>query len=1215
MESQHDASENALGVVTAPVGRTVQSLASTSEANGTSLRNGTIRPSTPNQDTQDSSLGLPRGAPANIQERVRRMRWSRELNTQLMIAYYHVTDRERNLTDYRRRLEQLWNAEHPILQLSAQRLTDQVRSIIRRQALSPDELAVLRARTIVVDLEENAQSSEVDLTEDAHPSFVDLEEDVQRLVVDLVENDQLLPVNQTDNIPVLVTPEIRNDTSQWTPLGDDLSALLQIEARYTQKKNEYAGIDFRNRPRLFRHQPNPHTKKIVAHINTRFANEFSNVQSLNEMCHLIYCIAQAFNEVFMKVTNLQQTSKDVNSGCPPWQRRLQTRIDLIRKEIGILHVYLHEVNPSSKVKKAAFMYQKRAGIKSFPDGKQQLLVHLESIKQKLKALGNRLRRYRKRCKRYQENKMFKNTQKLFYRNLEEEKSRGVTNLPDKEDMKTYWSGIWSPQSCHTEAAWIDTEEEACSHSNEMAQTNVSLSDISKATRKLKNWSAPGVDSIHNFWWKSLTKCHERLASLFDEAIHEPTKIPNYFTCGITYMLPKKGDLSLPQNFRPITCLPTIYKILTSVISTKVSLHLENNNIMAWEQNGCRQRSRGCKELLVIDNVITRQAKLRQRKMSVAWIDYQKAFDSVPHSWLCRILEIYKIHPDICNTLKYLMRSWRTSLNVKGDSYTYSTSEISIRRGIFQGDSLSPLWFCMALNPLSAMLNRSKYGYALSNDLQISHLFYMDDLKIYSRNKEHLQGALDLVMLFSQTIGMSLGLEKCAALHIEKGKVISTENLVLTDGTEFPELDPEKAYKYLGVIQALEIKQRENKNVAEKKFLKRVNIILKTQLNAKNKILAINTWAVPSVAYTFGILTWSKTNLESMDRKVRTLFTKHRMLHPNSAIERLYICREKGGRGLCSLEVAHQRECASLRRYFHEKDTPVNNAIVMLDKSYTPLKLFDRQARQPENILENMVHSWCSKALHGRYYASFTKNVVDTKATNTYLTSGYLFAETEGFLFSIQDQVVPTRTYRRVILNQNVPSTKCRYCNSCEESIQHLISGCTYLAPSSYLTRHNSMGKVVHQLLCQKYGLKDKFTPYYLYNPEPVIENKQVKIYWDMQVRTDRTVRANRPDMIMWYKENKEAIMIDFSVPLDDNMERAFSEKLTKYQDLAFEVKQMFKLNRVHIMPFIISANGLVHNSVVSSMTQLGISNHGILWMQKAVILGTVGIVRRALDRS
>ena len=94
-----------------------------------------------------------------------------------------------------------------------------------------------------------------------------------------------------------------------------------------------------------------------------------------------------------------------------------------------------------------------------------------------------------------------------------------------------------------------------------------------------------------------------------------------------------------------------------------------------------------------------------------------------------------------------------------------------QEGYFQGDSLSPLLFCMALNPQSKKLNRTGYGYRISTGYGetvkrqlISHLLYMDDLKLYGRNSDQLDGLLHTVRTFSDDIQMKFGLDKCAVAH-------------------------------------------------------------------------------------------------------------------------------------------------------------------------------------------------------------------------------------------------------------------------------------------------------------------------------------------------------------------------------------------------------------------------------------------------------------------
>ena len=120
---------------------------------------------------------------------------------------------------------------------------------------------------------------------------------------------------------------------------------------------------------------------------------------------------------------------------------------------------------------------------------------------------------------------------------------------------------------------------------------------------------------------------------------------------------------------------------------------------------------------------------RNNNLSSAWIDYKKAFDSVPHSWMKKCHETLKMSPVLRNLLTHSMRMWKTILVLNTGENTLNAGDININSGIFQRDSLSPILFCVTLIPLSKLLNNTGYGYKISS---ISYLFYMDDLELFAK---------------------------------------------------------------------------------------------------------------------------------------------------------------------------------------------------------------------------------------------------------------------------------------------------------------------------------------------------------------------------------------------------------------------------------------------------------------------------------------------------
>src|SRR5699024_1828743 len=117
----------------------------------------------------------------------------------------------------------------------------------------------------------------------------------------------------------------------------------------------------------------------------------------------------------------------------------------------------------------------------------------------------------------------------------------------------------------------------------------------KNINKSHNWKAPGQDRIHNFCLKKLTTTHKYLLAHFNNFIQQPDTFPDYLSQGVTFLKPKDTDTKNPAKYRPITCLSTTYKLLTSCLTDMIYQHCNNFNILGEEQKGCTRSSFGCKE--------------------------------------------------------------------------------------------------------------------------------------------------------------------------------------------------------------------------------------------------------------------------------------------------------------------------------------------------------------------------------------------------------------------------------------------------------------------------------------------------------------------------------------------------------------------------------------------------------------------------------------------
>ena len=164
----------------------------------------------------------------------------------------------------------------------------------------------------------------------------------------------------------------------------------------------------------------------------------------------------------------------------------------------------------------------------------------------------------------------------------------------------------------------------------------------------------------------------------------------------------------------------------------------------------------------------------------------------------------------------------------------------------------------------------------------------------------MDSLIQTVTIFSQDIGMEFGIQKCAMLKIVRGKMVECEGISLPKGEKVRSLEKGQDYRYLGVLQCDTIKHNEMKGLLRNEYFRRVRKMLKSSLNSGNVILAINSRAVSVIRNGAGIVDWTKNEIQEMDRKTRKLLTIYRSMHPQGDVDRLYMKRVAGGRGLQSV---------------------------------------------------------------------------------------------------------------------------------------------------------------------------------------------------------------------------------------------------------------------------------------------------------------------------
>ena len=119
--------------------------------------------------------------------------------------------------------------------------------------------------------------------------------------------------------------------------------------------------------------------------------------------------------------------------------------------------------------------------------------------------------------------------------------------------------------------------------------------------------------------------------------------------------PTKGNAV--GNYKPIACLDLLWKLLTGIITEKLYEHLENKDLLPEEQKGFRRMSRGTRDQLLTDKAVIKNYNRRRTNLNMAWVDFRKTYDMVPHSWMIISLELVVAVKNIVNLLKETMKYW------------------------------------------------------------------------------------------------------------------------------------------------------------------------------------------------------------------------------------------------------------------------------------------------------------------------------------------------------------------------------------------------------------------------------------------------------------------------------------------------------------------------------------------------------------------------------
>jgi hypothetical protein len=329
--------------------------------------------------------------------------------------------------------------------------------------------------------------------------------------------------------------------------------------------------------------------------------------------------------------------------------------------------------------------------------------------------------------------------------------------------------------------------------NDFMNRPISKEELLLAFRKLKNRKAAGPDGIISEILKnSSEKVVDFFLKLFN-TLFDCGEFPQNWTESIILPLFKKGNVNNPNNYRGI-CLSNIScKLFSVIINNRLQEWVEENNLTGEQQAGFKKGYSTVDHMFTLLAFVQKQFSLN-RKLYVAFIDFEKAFDSINRNILWPILFKSGVKGKLFDCIKSMYDN--VKLRVRCGANV--TDFINCSAGVKQGDACSPVLFSIFINELALeVINNGRHGASFMLDaFELFILLLADDVILFAETIVGLQTQLNNLHQAACSFKLKVNMTKSTIIVFRKGGCLGSREKWVYDGAVMPVVN---VYTYLGII--------------------------------------------------------------------------------------------------------------------------------------------------------------------------------------------------------------------------------------------------------------------------------------------------------------------------------------------------------------------------------------------------------------------------------